>query len=213
MVDVNKFSNSQYREFCAFEGSEHIASEFALRNILQLIKKLKIKKVLEIGVGIGTISGSIIKFCQEENLNIKVAGTEANEFCLKQIPINLNESFFQLKLFADLSEIPDHESFDLIIVDGSEMNLEKVHDLIDSNGIILIEGDRSNQVKTIEKIFKHSKYVQLISLKRNGDYSVKNSEDYQGGLKVVYTHPTKAQLINWFISKIETKIKYMIRRL
>ncbi|MEM0518353.1 hypothetical protein [Aequorivita flava] len=213
MVNINNFSNSQYRKFCTLEGSEYIASEFALRNILRVIKKNRIEKVLEIGVGIGTISGSIIKFSQDENLNISVTGTEANEFCLKQIPINLKDLILQLKLYPDLSKIPDSELFDIIIVDGSEKNLNKVQCLIKPNGIILIEGDRSDQVKIIKKIFKSSKFVHLISLTKNGDYSVKNSDNYQGGLKIIYTDPSNAHLIYWFSSKIKTKIKYILRKL
>ncbi len=78
--------------------------------------------------------------------------------------------------------------------------------------MILIEGDRTNQVETIKRIFKNFRYVQLISLSKNGGYSVKKSEDYQGGLKVVFIQPTRVQLFYWFSSKIKTKIKYFIRK-
>lgn len=211
-MNIGHFSHKQYKEFCSYDGSEHIVSEFALKHILLLIKKFNVEKILEIGVGIGTISGSIIEFSKKENLNIEVTGTEANKFCLQEIPRNLGENFKRLKLYKNLSDIPDSESYDLIIVDGSEANLEKVQYLANPSALILIEGDRSGQVKTIEKIFKNSKYVQLISLSRNGVYSVKKTEHYQGGLKVVFTKPSKSQLRYWIQSKIKTKTKYLIRK-
>ncbi len=134
MTDIDQFSLNQYKKFCSYEGSEHIVSEFALKNILHLIKKFNVKKILEIGVGIGTISGSIIKFSEKENLNIEVFGTEANEFCLRKTPTNLGEHFDKLNLYEDLSEIQTSEFFDLIIVDGAENNLENVRSLINPNG-------------------------------------------------------------------------------
>jgi precorrin-6B methylase 2 len=209
---IDQFSLNQYKKFCGYEGSEHIVSEFALKNILLLIKKFDVEKTLEIGVGIGTISGSIIMFSEKQNLEIQVFGTEANEFCLGQIPLNLGEHVEKLNLYRDLSEISTSELFDLIIVDGSEKNLEKVQSLINPNGIILIEGDRTDQVETIKRIFKNLKYVQLISLNRNGEYSVKRSVDYQGGLKVIFIRTTRKQLLYWFSSKIKTKMKYFMRR-
>jgi hypothetical protein len=44
-----------YKKFSLLEGSEHIATEFALKGIERIIKDNKVWSVLEIGIGIGTI--------------------------------------------------------------------------------------------------------------------------------------------------------------
>ena len=50
-----------YKEFAKAEGSQHIASEYAIRKLHELIAVFRIKDVLEVGLGIGSISGILLK--------------------------------------------------------------------------------------------------------------------------------------------------------
>lgn len=183
-MNLKQFAHTQYKQYCLAEGSQHIVSEFALFHILNLIKKYGFKRILEVGVGIGTISGSLIKFSKEEGLDIGFTGTEANDFCLSQIPRNLGQDFSQLDLYPGVSALPREQKYDLIIVDGSEQNLDEIKPKMIPGGVVVIEGDRKDQVEIIKDIFPKSEYAHLISLNKNREYSVKKSEDFQGGLKV-----------------------------
>lgn len=54
-------AEQNYHKFCMFPGSEYIASEFALLKILEVIGWFKLKSVLEIGLGIGSISDTVFR--------------------------------------------------------------------------------------------------------------------------------------------------------
>ena len=211
-MNLKNFSAFQYKLFCKAEGSQYIVSEFALYHILKLIEKYSVKSILEIGLGIGTISGSILKIAEKSRWEICCVGTESNDFCLGQIPSNLGSNYKELKIFPEVRQIDSLTKFDLIIVDGGEDNLELVKDMLTNNGIIVIEGDRSGQEKVIKNIFPKAKFVHLISLKRNGNYSVHRAKDYQGGLKVLFINPDFNQKIHWAELKLKSAFKTQIRK-
>lgn len=211
-MNLKYFSTFQYKLFCKAEGSQHIVSEFALYHILKLIEKYSVQSVLEVGVGIGTISGSILKYAEKSGKNIYCVGTESNDFCLSQIPSNLGSNYKELKILPEVSQIDSTTKFDLIIVDGAENNLELIKAMLNKNSIVVIEGDRSGQEKTIKNTFPNAKFVHLISLKRNGDYSVKRAKDYRGGLKVLFINPDTNQKRHWAALKLKSAFKTQIRK-
>jgi len=211
-MNLKTFSISQYKVFCQAEGSQHIVSEYALYHILKLIKLYSIKSVLEVGLGIRAISGSILKYAEKSNQNLNCNGTENNSFCLSQIPQNLGHHFKDLKIYSEVEKIDQETKFEFIIIDGAENNLGMIKNLLHPKGIIVIEGDRSTQETMVKNIFPNSKFVHLISLKRNGEYSVKYSEDYQGGLKVLFVNPDLKQKLHWVILKFSSAIKFQVRR-
>lgn len=88
--EINKIAVENYKNFCFKEGSDYIASEFALETILKLIDKFKPKKILELGMGIGSVSDTILKFKNLNDLNFEYFGTESNEFCLEQLKKNVD---------------------------------------------------------------------------------------------------------------------------
>lgn len=211
-MSIQSFSSEQYKKYCLAPGSDYIVSEFALYQILNLINLYSFRNILEIGLGIGTISDSIIKYSQKRHLKIECSGTENVTFCLNQLPLNLGKNLIDLKLYADIGEIEKCNQFDLIIIDGSEEKLKIIDSLISNNGIILIEGDRKEQERIIKNIFPKSKFVHLISLKRNGDYSVMNENDFRGGLKVIFVKPNLKQSFHWLILKVKSHIKMQLRK-
>lgn len=211
-MKIKSFTSQQYKRYCKTLGSNYIVSEFALFHILKLINIYSFRNILEIGVGIGTISDSILKYSQKKNFKIKCYGTENVAFCLNQIPVNLGENFKDLKLYADIGEIRKLNQFGFIIIDGSEEKLKNVDGLITNNGIILIEGDRKEQEMMVKDIFPKSKFVHLISLKRNGDYSVMNESDFRGGLKVIFVNPNIMQSFHWCYLKLKSSVKMQLRK-
>ena len=74
-MNYNKTAIDVYRKFSSFEGNQHIASEFALKCVLKLVVDFKIKRILEIGLGIGCIVDSVLEFSKEYG-EIDYYGTE-----------------------------------------------------------------------------------------------------------------------------------------
>ena len=196
-----------YQSFCEADGSQHIASEYALEKINGLVRKFQVKRILEVGLGIGSISGIVLAL-NRNTPDLKYAGTEANDFCLKVLPENLNRDYNRLQIFSNLSLIDSEKEFELIIIDGKDQSLHHIKKLISKNGILVIEGDRMPQQNSLQKIFPGHKYVHCISLKKNKMHSPFSSVNWQGGIKVIFVNPTIKQKLWWFKEKHFSKIKY-----
>lgn len=200
-----------YQSFCETDGNQHIASEYAIEKINGLVEKFRIKGILEVGLGIGSISGIVLSVNRNKT-ELVYAGTESNDFCLKALRKNLKEDYNRLGIYSDLTNMPNNKKFDLIIIDGKDHNLQTVKDLISENGIIVIEGDRMPQQDSLQVLFRQHKYVHSISLKKNKKYSPFSAENWQGGLKIIFINPTVFQKSWWLWERISTKLKYSLIR-
>jgi len=203
----NEHQSKLYQSFCEAEGNQHIASEYAIGKINGLVEKFRVERILEVGLGIGSISGVVLAVNRNKPY-LDYTGTEANDFCLKALPENLKEDYGRLVIYSDLSEIPSDKKFGLIIIDGKDQNLQAIKGLISENGILAIEGDRMPQQDSLQELFPQHKYVHCISLKRNKEYSPFSTENWQGGLKIIFVYPTLKQNLWWLKEKYFTKIKY-----
>lgn len=210
-MNLTEFANHQHIKFSEAQGSQYIASEFALFQILDIIRKYNLKTILEIGVGIGTISGSILKYADLKSSNIKCTGTENNEFCLRELSVNLDQLFTGIFIYPELSALPKNQKFDLIIVDGKETFLKDISGRSSENAIIIIEGDRIDQVEIIKSTFPNSRFAPMVSILKNGKYSKKDSSEFRGGIKLVFTNPTNFQYLDWMLIKVKMKVKYLKR--
>lgn len=200
-----------YKRFCEIEGNESIASEFALETILKIIKIFKVHSILELGLGIGSISDTVLKYSEKENKKISYVGTEENEFCLEALKKNVF-NYNQLELYSQLSQIKN-KKFDLIIIDGYDDSLQKIVGFCKKNGIVFIEGDRKGQTATITQMFPKNKCVDVITLNKNKLYSpgIDNTNNYVGGGKLIFIDPTFKMKLFWFQQKAATFIKNKIR--
>jgi spore coat polysaccharide biosynthesis predicted glycosyltransferase SpsG len=200
-----------YKRFCELEGSDYIASEFALESILKIIKLFKVKTILELGLGIGSISDTVFKYSKKNNEKISYVGTEDNEFCLDALKKNVLD-YGQIELYAELNHIKD-KTFDLIIIDGYDDTLNGIISFCKKNTIVFIEGDRKGQTETIRKIFPKNKYVNVITLNKNKSYSHGDGDvnRYVGGGKLIFIDPTFTMYLFWFQQKVATFIINKIR--
>ena len=200
-----------YKRFCGIEGSEYIASEFALETILSVIKIFKTQTVLELGFGIGSISDTVLKYSKKANHTIDYVGTEKNDFCLNALKTNVLD-FDKIELFAALVQIKN-KKFDLIIIDGYDDTLKEVVAFCKKNTIIFIEGDRKGQTEIIRQIFPKNKYVNVITLNRNKPYSHGGGGTnlYVGGGQLIFIDPTPKMRLFWFQQKVGTFIKNKVR--
>jgi len=206
----NEQRSNFYQFFCEAEGSQHIASEYAIEKLDRLVQEFRVKRILEVGLGIGSISGVVLAV--NRRINLDYSGTEANDFCLKALPENLKEDYNRLQIYSDLTEIPAIKKFDLIIIDGKDHKLQIIKDLISENGILAIEGDRMPQQDSLQELFPDHKTVHCISREKNKSYSPFPAAHWQGGLKIIFINPTVFQKLWWMRERVSTKLKYWFRK-
>lgn len=207
-----KLAIQNYKRFCEMDGSDFIASEFALETILKIIRIFNIKDILELGLGIGSIADTVLKYAQKENLKINYVGTEKNEFCLSALPKNVL-NYNQIVIHEELKQIKN-KKFDLIIIDGYDDTLKEIVAYCKSNSIIFIEGDRKGQTEMIRQVFPKSIHVNIITLYKQKPYSHcgGDTNNYIGGGQVFFIDPTFQMKLFWFGQKITTYIKNKIRK-
>lgn len=198
-----------YKEFEHADGNQHIASEYAVLKLAEIIECFEVKKILEIGLGIGSISGTLLEVHNAKEL--QYSGTENNAFCLNALKGNLGSHFSKLKIYSNIEDISEENEFDLIIIDGKDENLKQVRKLLSANGIIAIEGDRLSQQEIMKELFPAHKYVHSISTKKNSINSPFASSHWQGGIKIIFGDPSRKQRLWWMREKLLTKLKYIYR--
>lgn len=212
-MNKQKIAIVNYKKFCNLKGSDFIASEFALETLLRVVKHFRVKSILEVGLGIGSVSDTILKYVKSAKLNVVYNGTENNDFCLKVLPENVT-FYNQINVFENLNSLPDSK-YDLIIIDGLDGNLIKLQEICNENAIVFIEGGRQEQTKMVLRMFPKSLYVNVITLKKNPSYahegrSVKN---YIGGGQLIFINPTIMMKLFWFKEKLFTFFKIKIRKI
>lgn len=207
MKNIDLLSKT-YLYFSNAEENQHIASEFAILRLQELVECFNVKRILEVGLGIGAIAGSLLAV----NKNIAYSGTEDNDFCLKALRQNIGDNFRRITLCPGIADLEKKSRFDLIIIDGKDLALQELSELLSPNGIIAIEGDRKEQQEELQNIFPNHTYVHCISRDKNKEYSPFPSSQWQGGLKVIFINPTFPQKLWWMRERISTKWKYWFIR-
>ncbi len=208
---MRAFVKSKYLEFSKYEGSQHIAGEFAILKIVELVHIFKSSSILEIGLGIGTLPSTILDYFDR---HISYLGTEANEFCLESLSKNVTpEIYRRIQIYPTVSSIKKTSApLDLVIVDGGFDSFDTLTQMLDKNAIIAIEGDRKDQEEVIRGLFPSSIFVHIVSLEKNDPEGIFRSSDWQGGIKVFFVHPSLKQYVYWLRQKLKSKIVYSKRR-
>lgn len=203
-----------YHYFSSLEGNQHIASLFAIEKIMDIIEFNKPQRILEIGLGIGSIAYSSIDFLSLKEVDFEYCGTESNAFCLERLPDNLGKHYRSIVVLDSLKQVPSYPKFDFIIVDGADDSIERVSELVNKNACIFIEGDRSWQQKRLIQFFPNNWQVQLISNYREPNYGPFITSHWSGGGKLIYINPTNTQKLNWLREKLKSAFRNrVIRRL
>lgn len=209
MKNVKEQIANHYMKISATEGSEFIASEYAIYKIHELINVFNRNNILEVGLGIGSISETILSL-NKDNAELKYDGTEANKYCLSALTLNLKkDNFGRLGIYRNIADLPEENKYDLVIIDGKDEHLSKLKKQISKNAIIVIEGDRMPQQKVLQELFSGSKFYHSICLEKNKDYSPYSTYLWQAGIKVIFVNPSFKQILWRLKEKISTKIKYL----
>lgn len=206
--------NSQkvFKYFSEKKGNQHIAGQYAIEKILDLIDLNRPTRILEVGLGIGSISYAVLNYYKQKNLIISYDGTEENEFCLSQLEPNLGELYTQLNIYKNIQSIHTNKKYDLIIIDGSDESIGLIKGLISIRGVLFIEGHRAVQTNKMKEIFPNHKYSECVSDFKNPVYSPFPLENWSGGGQLIYTNPTAKQLLYLIKERLKTSFKYKIKR-
>ncbi len=210
-MNSKELAKENYKRFSYIDGNAHIASEYALFTILKLIKDFKIKSVLELGLGIGSISDTVFKFAKVNNKKIQYTGTESNEFCLNALESNI-ENYTSIELYSSISDILNNQKYDLVIVDGSDDFLKKIASFCKPNTIIFVEGYRGSQINSLKSIFPNFMHVEIISLYKNPKYGPFPSDKWAGGGQLIFINPSFSNRIYWFKEKLKSFLKRRLRK-
>lgn len=209
-MNYKKTAADTYRKFAILEGNQHIAGDYAIESILGLIKDFKIKNILEIGLGIGSISDAILDFSKDNDLEINYIGTEANKFCLEALKKNVPD-LDKIHLFPDLESLKTDTKFDLVIVDGSDESLVKVKHLLAPRSLIFIEGGRASQIELLKELFPKFVYAEVISIRKPPEYGPFHQK-WTGGGSLIFTNPNFVQKCYCFNEKVKTFLKRRTRK-
>lgn len=209
----NKETATQcYKHFSKKEGNQHIAGQFALEKILDIIDVNKPNRILEVGLGIGSISYTILSIKDRFNPNLTYHGTEANDFCLNALKQNLSDFSDSIEIYKNLEALNSTIKYDFVIIDGSDESIEQIKDIISPNGVIFIEGGRANQTEKMKSTFPRHKYTACISDYRNPSYGPFSSSIWSGGGQLIYIDPTSKQLLHFLKERLKTSYRYRIGR-
>lgn len=210
-MNYKELAKENYKRFSYIDGNTHIASEYALSTILKLLEDFKVKSILEVGLGIGSISDTILKYTKIKNQKIEYTGTESNDFCLNALKTNV-ENYNLIELYASISDIANNQKYDFIIVDGSDESLKKIASFCKTNTIIFVEGFRSSQVDSIKSIFPNFKHVEIISLYKNPKHGPFPTEKWAGGGQLIFINPSFIDKTYWFKEKLKSFLKRRLRK-
>ncbi len=211
-MNYEKIAVDNYKRFSFIEGNEYIATENALKIILRLVSDFKVRSVLEVGLGIGSISDTIFKYAEANKSEMYYTGTEANEFCLEALKSNV-ERYDKIHLFESLAQVSQDRKYDLIIVDGSDESLKSIAAFTKPDTVIFVEGWRGSQVSQLKEIFPDCVHVEIISSYRNPSYGPFPSDKWSGGGQLIFTSPTLYRKAYWFKERVATFLKRRLRKL
>jgi len=206
-MSYRKLAFANGERFGRMEGSEYIASFFAIEIILKIIKKYKVTSILELGLGIGSISDTVLKYASQKKIPITYVGTEKNEFCLNALKQNV-EQYEKLQVYPELKDVKGQQ-FDFVIIDGYDDSMHQIVANCKKHAIIFVEGDRKVQTQKVLEVFPNAKHVNIITLKKFKTPS--GASKYAGGGQLIFTNPTIGMKMYWFKEKALTYIKRKFR--
>ncbi len=212
MTSPRELAVQHYRRFAGCDGNQHIASEFALEQLLLVVRRWRPRDVLEIGLGIGSISYSVMSGYRLHGQGVRYCGTERNPFCLSELRRNLGELFPKLEVFPDVTSIPAARRFDLVIVDGQDPALSRLGALVKKRAIIFVEGDRRDQFTLLRDVFPNSLAYRTVSLRRNPRYGPISADHWSSGCHVAFVDPDMPQTLSYLMNRMSSSLKYRVRR-
>jgi protein-L-isoaspartate O-methyltransferase len=147
-IRLEPAARAVYESFSIKKHAEHIATPISLQALFLVLQKVKPRRVLEIGGGIGTLSALVLK-----NSEASIDIFENIPLCIEALQENLQEfkGRFQLLTSYENSPLPS-VAYDLVIVDGGTNSLiTQVFRELRSVTAVYVDGHRDAQRALIRR--------------------------------------------------------------
>jgi hypothetical protein len=153
-MPFDKLAADLFREFVAKPESQHIASEFSLRELSRLIARVKPQRVLEIGAGIGTITKLLLTHLHRP---AHLTVTEAHPVCIGELTKNLQG--LELTGFSTVQtahQLDTTVHYDLVIFDGT-LDDDKQYQVLQLGTWCFVDGGRNITIEALKNKLKNRK--------------------------------------------------------
>lgn len=189
-------------------SSEHIAKPTSLEALFQICKANKIKNVLELGGGLGTISRLLL-----ENSEARIDIYEHNPFFAERLRENLSPFSGRYQILTDYRMLPPRREYDLVVVDGGHSRKDSPGEAsgfntsiwfylnyLESVRFVYIEGNRHIQRLWSKKALAR-RFVYSVQRFADSEYA---GQPISGGL-LITCEPSASfirRIINFFFWEI-----------
>jgi hypothetical protein len=136
--------------FKAQQGSDYIATQFAIHQLIKWLIRRKPRKILEVGAGIGTLTFAVCS-CRGK-FPFDFITIEWNQYCKDSLSRNLIDQVNEYKQISSLEDLEKIDLFDFIIIDGGEQDPNFICHLA-LNGTIFVEGFMDKKHQLIHECF------------------------------------------------------------
>jgi hypothetical protein len=169
-MNVETLASDIFREFNAKPESQHIATEFALRELSRFIARIKPQRVLEIGAGIGTITKLLLSHPDRPTY---LTATESHPVCLSELSKNLKGvDLAGYTLLNSAAQLDMSQHYDLVIFDGT-LDEEQQYAIFRIGTWCFVEGSRSATMEVLKQKLSHRGMSITFESKRPGGKKLK----------------------------------------
>lgn len=198
-----RLAQTIYDRFAERPGSQHIASPFAIEVLLRELERRRPRAVLEIGAGIGTTTQAILDSPARPASFFTI---EDHPFCLEQLEVNLEGADGRVRIVPSTVDLPEHQRFELALVDGGERSLG-LHSRLTRRATILIEGDRGPQRAALEAELADTPHLtcEVRTLRKDSQGA------YLGGCTLIRVRPSLLDRLHWLRDRLATAWVYRMR--
>ena len=174
-----------YSRFTSLPGSQYMASQFAIGQLIRWKKRSCPARVLEIGTGIGTLTFTLASIRQKQPF--QQVSMEWDDYCRDQLRANLADQWDDFKLIRTMDDLDEEAPFDFVLYDGGDQDPRPISKL-PKRAVVFIEGFMDK---------KHELIHSIHSGKR--DYVMTNfrSGDRREGVFIFLFDPTLVERL-WF---------------
>lgn len=213
---ARRLARAVHRRFRGRPGSEHIATESAVRGLVRALRRARPRRVLELGAGIGTLTEAAIRVLERLHGpdGYTLVATESDPFCLEQLDRNLADRRGCLRVVADPGALPaDAGPFDFVIADGGEQDDPRPFRDLARGATVFIEGDRRPQAATLEAAIAGRPFaradVRILRRRTLAD----GRRVWDGGYRLYRLEPTPRWRLRLAALDLRTKVVHRLRPL
>lgn len=189
-----------YHTFKSLPGSDYIASEYAIDQLIEWVRKIRPQRVLEVGSGIGTLTFTLCSLKQERAFELITI--EWNDFCREALRQNLAGQQGDYQHILSPEALDETKNFDMVVIDGGEQNARFISNLA-PRAVIFIEGFMDKKRNLIKNTYAQKRPYVFCNFR---------SPDRKKGIWIFRFEPTLSEKINFAARNFYNRIYSGIKR-